>query len=146
MASTGNPTSGLSREAQAQHSTSSAGKTNITNDGTIVSTADPTVNPSATAGQKLKGDVGGAVSGSIGSMQAATGAVLRNKGMEEKGLAKMQAEDERLGAKRGVMPVGSGQRHTTEQTQATSGPTDTTGTTGTTGTRTAGTTGMGNVQ
>lgn len=51
----------------------------------------------------------------MGSLQGATGAMLRNKDMEEKGLEKMQQEDERLAAKKGVMPVGSGQRETTEQ-------------------------------
>ncbi|KAI1089374.1 hypothetical protein F5B19DRAFT_467808 [Rostrohypoxylon terebratum] len=125
MASTGNPTSGLSREAEAQHSTSSAGKTNITNDGHLVSSSDPTTNHNAKPSQKLKGDVGGAVSGSIGSVQAAAGAMLRNKEMEQNGLAKMQTEDERLGAKRGIMPIGSGQRHTTGQTQGAAGSTDT---------------------
>ncbi|KAI1391894.1 uncharacterized protein F4822DRAFT_388835 [Hypoxylon trugodes] len=116
MASTGNPTSGLQREAELQNSsgTSQTGKSNIMNDGSIVTSSDPTTHPSAGAGQKLKGDVSGAISGSVGSLQAATGAMFRNKGMEEKGRTKMQEEDERLGAKRGVMPVGSGQRHTTE--------------------------------
>lgn len=47
-------------------------------------------------------------------MQAATGAAIRNKGMEEKGLEKMQVEDERLGAKRGVMPVGAERRESVE--------------------------------
>ncbi|KAI1455519.1 hypothetical protein F4805DRAFT_459717 [Annulohypoxylon moriforme] len=114
MASTGTPASGLSREAQTQHTSSpTGGMTNVASDGSLVSSGDPSIHPTATASQKLKGDVSGAVSGSVGSMQAAAGAMLRNKGMEEKGRAKMQAEDERLGAKRGVMPVGSGQRHTT---------------------------------
>ncbi|KAI2602722.1 hypothetical protein GGR54DRAFT_623103 [Hypoxylon sp. NC1633] len=115
MASHGNPTSGLEREAQAHSSTApGAGKSTVTKDGSVVTSSDPTTHPSAGVGQKLKGDVGGAISGSVGSLQAATGAMLRNKGMEEKGRAKMQEEDERLGAKRGVMPMGSGQRHTTE--------------------------------
>ncbi|KAI1379237.1 hypothetical protein F4677DRAFT_442964 [Hypoxylon crocopeplum] len=115
MASHGNPTSGLEREAQVHPSAAApgAGKSNTISDGSIVTSSDPTTNPSASAGQKLKGDFSGAISGSVGSMQAATGAVLRNKVMEEKGRTKMQEEDERLGAKRGVMPVGSGQRHTT---------------------------------
>ncbi|KAI2780862.1 hypothetical protein F4815DRAFT_444763 [Daldinia loculata] len=110
MASNGNPTNSLQREAQIQ--SSGAGKSTITNDGSVVTSSDPTTNPSASVGQKLKGDVRGAISGSIGSMQAATGSLLRNKELEEKGMTKMQEEDERLGAKRGVMPVGSGQRHT----------------------------------
>lgn len=66
-------------------------------------------------GEKLKGDLQGAVQGTIGSLQGATGAMLRNKDMEQKGMDKMQQEDERLAAKRGVMPVGSDQRETTEQ-------------------------------
>ncbi|OTB04725.1 hypothetical protein M426DRAFT_320585 [Hypoxylon sp. CI-4A] len=116
MASTGNPTNGLQREAELNSSTSGAGNSKITRDGSVVTSSDPTTNPSAGAGQKLKGDVSGAISGSVGSLQAATGTMLRNKGMEEKGRTKMQEEDERLGAKRGVMPVGSGQRHTKEDT------------------------------
>ncbi|KAI6080906.1 hypothetical protein F4821DRAFT_265428 [Hypoxylon rubiginosum] len=110
MASTGNPTNDLQREAHI-------GKSNTTSDGSVVTSADPTTSPSATAGQKLKGDVSGALKGSVGSLQAATGAALRNKGMEEKGRTKMQEEDERLGAKRGHMPVGSDQRHTTVNEQ-----------------------------
>ncbi|KAI8962610.1 hypothetical protein F5Y11DRAFT_322166 [Daldinia sp. FL1419] len=113
MASHGNPTNGLQKEAQLQSSAASgAGKSTITTDGSVVTSTDPTTNPSAGVGQKLKGDVSGAIHGSIGSMQAATGSLLRNNDMEEKGRTKMQEEDERLGAKRGVMPVGSGQRHT----------------------------------
>ncbi|KAI4861793.1 hypothetical protein F4820DRAFT_451573 [Hypoxylon rubiginosum] len=104
MASTGTPTSALQRETQL-------GKSNMTKDGSIVTSSDPTISPSATAGQKLKGDASGALKGSIGSMQAAAGAATRNKGLEEKGRVKMQEEDERLGAKRGHMPVGSDQRH-----------------------------------
>ncbi|KAI1409909.1 hypothetical protein F5Y13DRAFT_169208 [Hypoxylon sp. FL1857] len=116
MASAGNPTLDLEREAQV-HGTPHPGhgKTNVTADGTVVSSSDPTTNPSASAGQKLKGDVSGAISGSIGSVQAVTGAVLRNKEMEEKGRAKMEEEDKRLGAKRGVMPVGSQQRQSTKE-------------------------------
>ncbi|KAI1405180.1 hypothetical protein F4819DRAFT_445097 [Hypoxylon fuscum] len=113
MASTGTPTTGF----QTAHAHSAAnpgvGKTNTLSDGSVVTSSDPTTNPHASTGQKLKGDASGAVSGTVGSMQAATGAALRNKGMEEKGRAKMQEEDERLAAKRGHMPVGSGQRSTT---------------------------------
>ncbi|KAI1472591.1 uncharacterized protein F4812DRAFT_18457 [Daldinia caldariorum] len=112
MASHGNPTNGPQSDAQPESSAASeVGKTNITTDGSVVTSTDPTTNPSAGIGQKLKGDVSGAIHGSIGSVQAAAGSVLRNKAMEEKGRTKMQEEDERLGAKRGVMPVGSGQRH-----------------------------------
>lgn len=60
----------------------------------------------------------GAAKGTMGSLQAATGATLRNEGMQKKGLDKMQEEDERLGAKRGVMPVGTGQRETKTETKA----------------------------
>ena len=48
----------------------------------------------------------------MGSLQGATGVLLRNEGMEREGREKMAREDERLGAKRGVMPVGSGSRTT----------------------------------
>lgn len=72
--------------------------------------SDPTTDPDASITQKLKGDIAGAAKGTMGSLQAATGAAVRNEGMEKKGLEKMQGEDERLGAKRGVMPVGTGRR------------------------------------
>ncbi|XXH02851.1 hypothetical protein Hte_009239 [Hypoxylon texense] len=104
MASTGNPTSGLQRE-------SPPGKTNTTADGSAVTSSDPTVAPSASAARKLRGDAAGALRGTVGSLQAAAGAAVRNGGLEQKGRAKMQEEDERLGAKRGHMPVGSDQRH-----------------------------------
>lgn len=52
------------------------------------------------------------MSGTIGSAQAATGATIRNKAMEEKGFEKMDAEDARLAAKKGGdAPVGSDKRH-----------------------------------
>ncbi|KAI1077802.1 hypothetical protein F5B20DRAFT_550423 [Whalleya microplaca] len=111
--STHDANSGLKQGAHVPN-TSTGGASTVTADGSIVTSSDPTTNPKASAGQKLKGDVSGAVSGSIGSVQAATGAILRNKNIEEKGRTKMQEEDERLGAKRGVMPVGSGQRMTKE--------------------------------
>ncbi|KAJ9654924.1 hypothetical protein H2198_006106 [Neophaeococcomyces mojaviensis] len=94
---------------------SSTGASRINTDGNIVTSSDPSVHPDASIAQKLKGDVQGAVKGTVGSLQGATGAMLRNKGMEEKGLEKMHQEDERLGAKAGVMPVGSGTRETTEK-------------------------------
>ncbi|KAI2638016.1 hypothetical protein GGS26DRAFT_546156 [Hypomontagnella submonticulosa] len=116
MASHGNPTSGLQKEAQMQSSTAhGTGKSTVVSDGSVVTSSDPTTNPTSKASQKLKGDVSGAISGTVGSMEAATGAMLRNKNLEEKGRTKMQEEDERLGAKRGVMPVGSNQRHTKEE-------------------------------
>ncbi|KAI0172703.1 hypothetical protein GGR52DRAFT_418244 [Hypoxylon sp. FL1284] len=111
MASTGNPTSELQQGGQI-------GKTNTMSDGSVVTSTDPTTNPDASMAQKLKGDASGAVKGTVGSMQAAAGAAIRNHGMEEKGRTKMQEEDERLAAKRGHMPVGSGQRHTTTEGSA----------------------------
>lgn len=75
---------------------------------------DATTRADASLSQKLSGDFKGAISGTVGGLQAATGAAIRNKGMEEKGLEKMQEEDERLGAKRGVMPVGSDRREGVE--------------------------------
>ncbi|KAH9990742.1 hypothetical protein F4779DRAFT_251985 [Xylariaceae sp. FL0662B] len=108
-----NPASSTNQGAQLPQ-TSTGGASAITKDGSVVTSSDPTTKPDASLGQKIKGDVHGAVSGSIGSVQAATGTILRNKNLEEKGTTKMQEEDERLGAKRGVMPVGSGQRMTKE--------------------------------
>ena len=91
--------------------TNDAGETSrVTTDGSVVQSADPTTDPDASMGQKLKGDLQGAISGTVGGIQAATGATLRNTEMEQKGLDKMQEEDLRLGAKKGVMPVGSEQR------------------------------------
>ena len=84
----------------------------VTTDGSIVQSSDPTTAPSASLTQKLKGDAAGAVKGTIGSLEAAAGTAIGNKGIEAKGVEKMQEEDERLGAKRGVMPVGSDQRET----------------------------------
>lgn len=90
--------------------TTNDGTSRITTDGSIVQSSDPTVAPNATVSQKLKGDVAGAMKGTAGSLEAATGAVFRNENLEQKGLDKMQDEDERLAAKRGVMPVGSNLR------------------------------------
>lgn len=89
----------------------------VTTDGAIVTSSDPTTNPDASIATKLKGDASGMVKGSVGSMQAAAGATFRNKNMEQAGLDKMQEEDERLAAKRGVMPVGSDQRVTEKPSQ-----------------------------
>jgi len=102
------------KQSTPTESTAAGGTSRITSDGSIVESNDPTTQPSASLGQKLKGDVAGAATGTVGSLQAATGAAVRNDGMERKGLDKMQGEDERLGAKRGVMPVGTGQRETKE--------------------------------
>jgi hypothetical protein len=87
----------------------------VTTDGSVVQSSDPTTDSRASFSQKLKGNISGAVRGTIGSIQGATGSLMRNKNMEEKGVSKMQDEDQRLAAKRGVMPVGSGQRLTTEE-------------------------------
>ena len=81
--------------------------------GNIIASSDPSTHNNATPTEKLKGDVKGAIHGTVGSIQGATGAMLRNKGMEEKGMQKMSEEDQRLGAKRGVPPMGSDTRNTT---------------------------------
>ena len=99
--------------AQSQyHESTGSGTSTVTTSGAVTSSSDPSTHPDASFAQKMKGNVSGAISGTVGSMQAATGAALRNKGMEEKGLEKMGEEDQRLGAKRGVMPIGTGQRET----------------------------------
>ncbi|KAK6084902.1 Low molecular weight phosphotyrosine protein phosphatase [Seiridium cupressi] len=97
---------------------------NVTTKGTTVQSADPSTHPDATLGQKLKGDFQGAVHTATGSAQAAAGAVTRNEKLQQQGLQKMQEEDQRIGAKHGVMPVGSGLREkasgvpsTVDQTQ-----------------------------
>lgn len=96
------------------HDTTSSGTSTVTTDGSVVQSSDPSTKPDASIAQKLKGDAAGMAKGATGSLQAAAGATIRNKEMEQKGLDKMSEEDERLGAKRGVMPVGSGQRETKE--------------------------------
>lgn len=96
--------------------------TNVTTSGTTVQSSDPSAYPDAGLGQKLKGDLRGAVHTATGSVQAAVGAVTRNEKMQHAGLQKMQEEDQRIGTKHGIMPVGSslreqasGVRSTTEQ-------------------------------
>ncbi|KAK5072154.1 hypothetical protein LTR51_006639 [Lithohypha guttulata] len=96
----------------ADHEQMGTGSSHVITDGSIVQSSDPSTRPDASYTEKLKGNLAGAVKGTVGSLQATTGTVTRNKEMEQKGLDKMQEEDERLGAKRGVMPVGSGQRMT----------------------------------
>lgn len=99
---------------QSEPVNTSGGETSrVTTDGNLVQSADPSTDPNAGVGEKLKGDLNGAVQGTIGGIQAAAGATFRNKEMEQKGQEKMAEEDQRLGAKRGVMPVGSDQRETT---------------------------------
>ena len=84
--------------------------------GNIQTSSDPTIDPKAKTTQKLAGDVKGAISGSVGSVEAAVGSVAGKKGegLKEKGFEKMSEEDQRLGAKHGVPPVGSETRNTTE--------------------------------
>lgn len=116
MSSSGNPTappSALSDDSRLPLNPTSR----VTTDGSVVHSSDPTTNSQASPAQKLKGDVAGAVKGTVGSLQGAAGTMLRNKDLEEKGLEKMQEEDQRLAAKRGLMPVGSGQRLTKEEEQ-----------------------------
>jgi len=106
------PNTNIAQSQPVQASSDSTSR--ITTDGNIVSSSDPSTHPDASLTQKLKGNVTGAIKGSVGSVQGATGAMLRNKEMEQAGMEKMQAEDERLGAKRGVMPAGSERRMGTE--------------------------------
>ncbi|KAI0556218.1 hypothetical protein F4679DRAFT_578338 [Xylaria curta] len=97
----------LSNSAQVQ---SDGTTTNVTTKGAIVQSTDPTTNPDASLGQKLKGDFQGALHAVVGSAQTAAGAVTGNEKLKAEGLQKMQEEDRRLGVKHGVMPVGSGLR------------------------------------
>lgn len=69
--------------------------------------ADPTTDPHAKTSSKLAGDLKGMVHGVTGSLQAATGTMLRNKNMQDKGFEKMSEEDQRLAAKSGKPPVGT---------------------------------------
>lgn len=97
---------------------------NVTTKGEFVQSSDPSAHPDASLAQKLKGDVKGALHTTAGSAQTAVGAVTGSQKMKQEGLSKMQEEDQRIGAKHGVMPVGSGLRDkasgvpsTVEQTQ-----------------------------
>lgn len=74
---------------------------------------DPSTHPQAKPTTKLMGDIKGAAHGVVGSVQAATGTVLRNQEMADKGFEKMQDEDARLLAKRGKPPVGTETREET---------------------------------
>jgi len=85
----------------------------ITAEGFVVSSSDPTISPTAKPSEKILGDIKGAASGVLGSLEAAAGTVLGNATLQEKGFEKMSAEDHRIGAKSGVMSVGSGMRNTT---------------------------------
>ncbi|KAI0475513.1 hypothetical protein GGR56DRAFT_646246 [Xylariaceae sp. FL0804] len=101
------PQDPLTKRPQAQSTGPDGTTTTTTAGGGVVHSADPSVDPHASAAQKLKGDAAGALSGIAGSAQAAAGAAIRNDAMHDKGLAKMRAEDDRLAAKRGVPPVGA---------------------------------------
>ncbi|KAK7920162.1 hypothetical protein PG985_008184 [Apiospora marii] len=84
--------------------------TNTTTDGATVRTDDPSARPDAGLGQKLAGDAKGGVAKATGSLQAAAGAATHNEKLKQQGLDKMQAEDQRLATKHGMMPLGSGLR------------------------------------
>lgn len=84
--------------------------TNTTTDGATVRTDDASARPDAGLGQKLAGDAKGGVAKATGSLQAAAGAATHNEKLKQQGLDKMQAEDQRLATKHGVMPLGSGLR------------------------------------
>ena len=83
---------------------------NTTSSGDTVTTSDPSARPDASLGERLKGDLHGTMNMAAGSAQAAAGAAIFNPEMRQAGLEKMQAEDQRLGAKHGRLPVGSGLR------------------------------------
>ncbi|KAK8086132.1 hypothetical protein PG994_001106 [Apiospora phragmitis] len=105
--------------------------TNTTTDGATVRTDDASARPDAGLGQKLAGDAKGGVAKATGSLQAAAGAAMGKEPLKQQGLDKMQAEDQRLAAKHGVMPLGSGLREkasgqpTAEQIPATTAGTAT---------------------
>lgn len=80
---------------------------NTTSSGDTVTTSDPSARPDASLGERLKGDVHGAMNMASGSAQAVAGATMFKPEMQQAGLEKMQTEDQRLGAKHGRLPVGS---------------------------------------
>ncbi|KAL2397048.1 hypothetical protein ABEF95_000777 [Exophiala dermatitidis] len=105
----------------AADSTSNA---NPSSDNTApYATSDPTAHPDAKPTSKLVGDIKGAAHGVAGSLQAATGTMLRNDKMAEKGFEKMNDEDARLAAKSGKPPVGSETREETVPVSSTAGTT-----------------------
>merc|ERR1711939_821721 len=69
--------------------------------------SDPSTDAQAKPTSKVMGDLKGMAHGVTGSMEAATGTLLRNKNMQEKGFEKMSEEDQRLAAKSGKAPVGT---------------------------------------
>ena len=75
---------------------------------------DPTTDPHAKSSSKIMGDIKGALHGTVGSMQAATGTAFGMKGMKEKGFQKMSEEDARLAQKSGKVPVGTETRDRVE--------------------------------
>lgn len=83
---------------------------NTTSSGDTVATSDPSARPDASLGERLKGDLHGTMNMASGSAQAVAGATMFKPEMQQAGLEKMQAEDQRLGAKHGRLPVGSGLR------------------------------------
>ncbi|KIW84140.1 hypothetical protein Z517_03387 [Fonsecaea pedrosoi CBS 271.37] len=87
---------------------------------TYTSSSDPSTAPHAPSTHKILGDIKGAVHGVTGSLQAATGTVLGQKHMADKGFAKMGEEDARLAAKTGKPPVGTEQRGTVVPPESTS--------------------------
>ncbi|KAI0206453.1 hypothetical protein F4808DRAFT_407334 [Astrocystis sublimbata] len=97
----------ISNSAQVQPDGTAS---NVTPKGSVIQSADPTTHPDASLGQKLKGDLQGALHGVAGSAQGAVGAMTGNQKMKAEGLHKMQEEDQRLAVKHGAMPLGSGLR------------------------------------
>ena len=97
---------------QQQHQNSIGA--NPTDNTQTFTSNDPTTHRGNTVTQKLTGDAKGAAAGVVGSLQAATGTMLRNDKMAEKGFEKMNTEDQRLAAKSGKPPVGGGTRGTVE--------------------------------
>jgi hypothetical protein len=53
--------------------------------GNVVTSSDPSTNPSASTTCKLAGDVKGAVQGVAGAVQAAVGTTIRNEKLADEG-------------------------------------------------------------
>ncbi|KIW10424.1 hypothetical protein PV08_11388 [Exophiala spinifera] len=90
-----------------QHLTKNPTHYDASDNTTTFQSTDPSTDAHAKPSSKIVGDLKGMAHGVAGSLEAATGTLLRNKNMQEKGFEKMSEEDQRLAAKSGKPPVGT---------------------------------------
>ncbi|KIW46948.1 uncharacterized protein PV06_02566 [Exophiala oligosperma] len=90
-----------------QHLTNHPTHHDASDNTTGLRSSDTGADAHAKPSTKVAGDLKGMAHGVAGSVEAATGTLLRNKNMQEKGFEKMGEEDQRLAAKSGKPPVGT---------------------------------------